>query len=73
MKADQIKEQTDKFRRNMKRIKEVMAKSSLKFRYSNSDKSPYYKTQKRTSKIHQRTNVAILDEFIEDDVFTESD
>ena len=48
----------------MKRIKEVMAKSSLKFRYSNSDKSPYYKTQKRTSKIHQRTIVVILEELL---------
>ena len=50
-----------------------MAKSSLNFRYSDSDKSPINKTQRRTSEIHQRTNVAILDELIEDDVFTESD
>ena len=50
-----------------------MAKSSLNFRYSDSNKSPFNKTQRRTSEIHQRTNVAILDELIEDDVFTESD
>ena len=49
-----------------------MAKSSLNFRYSDSDKSPFF-TQRRTSEIHQRTNVAILDELIEDDVFTQSD
>ena len=50
-----------------------MAKRSLNFRYYNSDKSPFNKTQRRTSEIHQRTNVAILDDLIEDDVFTESD
>ena len=50
-----------------------MTKSSLNFRYSDSNKSPFNKTQRRTSEIHQRTNVAILDELTEDDVFTESD
>ena len=50
-----------------------MAKSSLNFRYSDSYKSPFNKTQRRTSKIHQITNVAILDELIEYDVFTEWD
>ena len=56
-----------------KRRKEAMAKSSLNFRYSDSNKSTFNKTQRRISEIHQRTNVAILDELIEDDVFTESD
>ena len=56
-----------------KRRKEEIAKRSLNFRYSNSDKSPINKTQRRTSEIHQRTNVAILYDLIEDDVFTESD
>ena len=56
-----------------KRRKEAMAKSSLNFRYSYSNKSPFNKTQRRTSEIHQRTNVAILDELTEDDVFTEND
>ena len=56
-----------------KRRKEAMAKSSLNFRYSDSNKSYFNKAQRRTSKIHQRTNVAILDELTEDDVFTESD
>ena len=56
-----------------KRRKEAMAKSSLNFRYYDSDKSLIYKTQRRTSEIHQRTNVTILDELIKDDVFTESD
>ena len=51
-----------------KRRKEAMAKSSLNFRYSDSNKSPFNKTQRRTSEIHQRTNVAILDELTEDDV-----
>ena len=50
-----------------------MVKSSLNFRYSDSDKSPINKTQRRTSEIHQRTNVAIFDEFIKDDIFTKSD
>ena len=49
-----------------------MAKSSLIFRYSDSDKSPHNKTERRASEIHQRTNVALLDESIDDDVFTES-
>ena len=56
-----------------KRRKEAMAKRSLNFRYSNSDKSPIKKAQRRTSEIHQRTNMDILDDLIEDDVFTESD
>ena len=50
-----------------------MAKSFFSFRYSDSVKSPNNKTQRRTSEIHQRTDMAILDEFIEDDVFTKSD
>ena len=50
-----------------------MAKSSLNFRYSNSNKSPFNKTQRRTSEILQRTNLVILDELIEDEIFTESD
>ena len=50
-----------------------MAKSSFNFRYSDSDKSPNNKTQRRTSEIHQRSNVVILDEFIENYKFTESD
>ena len=50
-----------------------MIKNSFNFRYSYSEKSPNNKTQRKTSEIHQRTNVTILDEFIEDDVFTESD
>ena len=56
-----------------KRRKEEMAKSSLIFRYSDSNKIPFNKAQRRTSEIHQRTNVAILDELTEDYVFTESD
>ena len=46
--------------------KKAKAKSSFNFRYSDSDKSPNNKTQRRTSEIHQRSNVVILDEFIED-------
>ena len=53
--------------------KRFWQKKSLNFRYSYSNKSPNNKTQRRTPEIHQRTNVAILDEFIGDDVFTESD
>ena len=49
-----------------------MTKNSLNLRYFDSDKSSYYKIQRRASEIHQRANVAILDEFIEDDVFTKS-
>ena len=55
-----------------KRRKEAMAKSSLNFRYSDSDNRPINKAQRRISEIHLRTNVAILDELIENDVFTES-
>ena len=53
--------------------KEAMAKSSLNFRYSDSNKKTFNKTQRRTSEMHLRTNVAILDELTDDDVFTESD
>ena len=49
-----------------------MAKSSLNFRYSDTDKSPINKTQRRILEIHQRENVAILDEFIDNDIFTRS-
>ena len=45
----------------------------MNFKYSDSNKSPFNKKQRRTSEIHQRTNVATLDELIEDGVFTESD
>ena len=50
-----------------------MTKNSLNFRYSDSNKSPNDKSQRRTSEIHERTKVAILDEFIEGEVFSESD
>ena len=56
-----------------KRRKEVLTKNFLSFRYSYSIKSPNNKIQRRTPEIHQRTNVAILDDFIGDDVLTESD
>ena len=56
-----------------KRRKEAMAKSSLSFIYSDSDKSPINKIQRRTLEIYKRANLAILDELIEDNVFTESD
>ena len=57
----------------MKRRKEVMSRNFLDFRYSDSDKSPNNKTQRRTIEINQRKNVAIYNKFIGDDVFTESD
>ena len=50
-----------------------MEKSSLNFRYSDSDKNPNNKIQRKTSEIHQSTNVDILDEFNEDGVFIKSD
>ena len=50
-----------------------MAKRYLNFRYSDSNKSPINKTQMRNLKIYQITNVAILYDFIEDYIFTESD
>ena len=43
-----------------KRRKEAMAKSSLNFRYSNSNKSPFNKTQRRTSEILQRINLVMM-------------
>ena len=44
--------------------KEVMSKNSLNFRYSDFDKNPNNKTQKRTIEIHQSSNLVILNEFI---------
>ena len=49
-----------------------MTNNYLNFIYSDSNKSPNDKTQRRTLEIQERTKVAILYEFIEDEVFTES-
>ena len=50
-----------------------MLNNSLNFRYSYSDKILNNKTQRRTWEIHLITNVVILNEFIDDNAFNESD
>ena len=57
----------------MEKEKRIYVKEFSDFRYSDSDKRPNNKTQRRTSEINQRKNVTIYDEFIGDEVFTESD
>ena len=51
----------------------VTPNNSLNFRYSYPDKILNNKAQRRTWEIHLRTNVVILNEYIDDNAFNESD